>query len=638
MSSTFTSRLKLERQASGANSGNWGNLVNYVLNRIDSSVRGYIAVNVAGSANVTLVSNNSTGNTDDSATDDQVHNKVIEFTGALGANINVFTDAAEGEYVLFNNTTGSYSLTFGNAGHAANGVVINQGTKSIIYTTGTAMTDIMSDLGDVKATSLTSNGDVTITGDVALTGNLELKTQKAVVFEDSSGGQFAALKAAATTTSYTLTLPSATGSADQVIKTDGSGNLSFTDIEAGISWNTGSIKTANVTISANEGLFCNTSGGAFTVQLPAGSAGTAIAVADYTRTFGTNNLLIKANGSEKIGGVASNDAVLSNNGQAATFIYVDATEGWINIQNATDTQTGQVPFITASGGNATVDVGDYRTHVFTSPGTLVVNNGAPSPSGNPNEINYLVVAGGGGARTSYAGGAGAGGFRISNSGPGGIPAPTMSPLVTTTALSASAGSFSVAVGAGGPGGPGPSGANGVDSTFSTITSSGGGFGGSNGAGDTGGSGGSGGGGRSGGNGNTPPVSPNQGFGGGNSPPGINAQGGGGGAASAGTTGGPPNGTAGPGGSGSYIADAFIGPTAPSYGTPGPVSSTRYFAGGGTGGRDSGGAATGGIGGGGPSANGPTSNGTVNTGGGAGGAPSGSGTGGSGIVMLRYKFQ
>jgi hypothetical protein len=100
MPSTFTSRLKLERQASGANSGNWGNLVNYVLNRIDSSVRGYVAVNVAGNANVTLVSNNSTSNTDDSSTDDQVHNKVLEFTGALTANIHVFTDAVEGEYIL----------------------------------------------------------------------------------------------------------------------------------------------------------------------------------------------------------------------------------------------------------------------------------------------------------------------------------------------------------------------------------------------------------------------------------------------------------------------------------------------------------------------------------------------------------
>ena len=57
--------------------------------------------------------------------------------------------------------------------------------------------------------------------------------------------------------------------------------------------------------------------------------------------------------------------------------------------------------------------------------------------------------------------------------------------------------------------------------------------------------------------------------------------GGGGAGAAGTNGGPPG--AGPGGVGSYITDPFIGPTAPSYGTPGPVSNSRYFSGGGGGG-------------------------------------------------------
>ena len=57
MPSSFTSRLKLERQASGENAGNWGNLVNYVFNRVDASVKGYQDVNVAGSSNVTLTSN-----------------------------------------------------------------------------------------------------------------------------------------------------------------------------------------------------------------------------------------------------------------------------------------------------------------------------------------------------------------------------------------------------------------------------------------------------------------------------------------------------------------------------------------------------------------------------------------------------
>ena len=159
MASTFTSRLKLERQASGENAGNWGNLVNYVFNRIDSSVRGYIDVDVAGSANVTLISNNSTTNTDDSSTDDQVHNKVLEFTGALTGDIHVFTDAVEGEYIVFNNTSGSQTLTFAPTG--GTGVVLQQGAKTLVYTNGTVMFDVMADLGNINVAGIANNGSST---------------------------------------------------------------------------------------------------------------------------------------------------------------------------------------------------------------------------------------------------------------------------------------------------------------------------------------------------------------------------------------------------------------------------------------------------------------------------------------------
>jgi len=139
MPSSFTSRLKLERQASGENSGNWGNLVNYVFNRIDSSTKGYQAVSVAGNANVTLTSNNSTTNTDDSTTDDQVHNAVLEFTGALTGNINVFTDAVETNYTVFNNTSGSYTLTFAPTG--GSGVTLQQGAGNVSIANDKAIVD-----------------------------------------------------------------------------------------------------------------------------------------------------------------------------------------------------------------------------------------------------------------------------------------------------------------------------------------------------------------------------------------------------------------------------------------------------------------------------------------------------------------
>ena len=123
---------------------------------------------------------------------------------------------------------------------------------------------------------------------------------------------------------------------------------------------------------------------------------------------------------------------------------------------------------------------------------------------------------------------------------------------------------------------------------------------------------------------------------------------GGGASASGNTNPPGQNDGGPGGSGSYLSDGFVGPTAPSYGTTSPTSSARHFAGGGGGGNANTGNSAGGDGGGGrsnPSGGGQA--GTTNTGGGGGGAyapsPSSgsagaSGAGGSGIVMIRYKFQ
>jgi len=173
MPSSFTSRLKLEKQASGENSGNWGNLVNYVFNRLDSSIKGYQSVSVAGSSNVTLTSNNSTSNTDDSSTDDQVHNAILEFTGTLTGDIHVFTDAVETKYTVFNNTSGAYTLTFAPTG--GSGVVLKQGAKTLVYTDGTTMIDIMADLGDIAMTSVTSSGNVSGTNLVASSNTIDIQ-------------------------------------------------------------------------------------------------------------------------------------------------------------------------------------------------------------------------------------------------------------------------------------------------------------------------------------------------------------------------------------------------------------------------------------------------------------------------------
>jgi hypothetical protein len=412
-----------------------------------------------------------------------------------------------------------------------------------------------------------------------------------------------------------------------------------------VDWQTGSIKTATFTAANGEGYFANTSGGAFTMNLPAGSAGAIVSVVDYTNTFQTNGLTVSPNGSEKIGGIAAN-AVLSTEGQSVTFVYVDGTEGWKNIQDSTSNVTGNA-YVSATGGNAITTCGDFKTHIFTGPGTFTVTNTGPGS----NTAEYFVVAGGGGGGDN-GGGGGGGGFRLYTTAPG-----SNSPLNhPSNALPVSVQAYPITVGGGGA-----SNTQGATSTFSTISSAGGGKGGPTGSPQVGGPGGSGGGagrdgaGSAGGTGNTPPVTPAQGTNGGASPaPTYGGGGGGGGASTAGSNGGggsPGSEFGGNGGPGSYVADSLMGPTAPSYGFPGPVGSTRWFSGGGGGGSSNSGtgpsgagdAGVGGAGrggGGGPAAQSVTA-GTANSGGGGGGgsdSPSAAAAGGSGIVMIRYRFQ
>ena len=413
-----------------------------------------------------------------------------------------------------------------------------------------------------------------------------------------------------------------------------------------VDWQTGSIKTATFTAVSGEGYFVNTTSGAVTVNLPAGVAGAIIGLKDYAGTWQTNAVTLNPNGSENIGGGNAQDPKLIDEGGSVLLVYVDSTQGWLTTQQSvTESPSGIQTFISASGGDATVTCGNFKTHIFTGSGTFSVASLATC-AGN-NVVDYTVVAGGGGGGSNNypnprgSGGGGAGGMRFFSTAPGSNHPINNSGASPNTAITVTATSFPVTIGAGGSGagsGNPDSGFKGVASVFSTVTSAGGGGGGGH---DVMGCmpGGSGAGARNavcGGAGNTPPVSPPQGQPGGDGAPGPPTWdgSGGGGAGTVGFDGCSP--VNGQGGEGSYIADPFIGPTAPSYGTPGPVSSTRYFAGGGAGSPGPAGPVNPPTGGGG---GGRAIAGTANTGGGGGANSPGSGSaGGSGIVMIRYRFQ
>jgi hypothetical protein len=290
----------------------------------------------------------------------------------------------------------------------------------------------------------------------------------------------------------------------------------------------------------------------------------------------------------------------------------------------------------AQGGNIVTSDGTYVYHTFTSSGSFIPSQALT--------VDYLVVAGGGGGGGWQGGGGGAGGLRSTVTATGGGGS-------LESALSLTAKSYPVIIGAGGAGNPYISGAtpdnttSGSDSVFATITSTGGGRGGSySGTGVTAANGGSGGGQTDIGTAGTGTA--NQGYGGGNkysSNP-YNA-GGGGGAGAAGGNASSSNGGAGGNGvavaiSGSSITYAGGG----GGGTAGNNNSSRTGGTGGTGGGGAGGNSTGT----GSNASGTGSagtNGTVSLGAGGGGAGYGTnsgstfggvgGNGGSGIVIIRY---
>ena len=63
-----------------------------------------------------------------------------------------------------------------------------------------------------------------------------------------------------------------------------------------VDWQTGDIKTSTFTAESGKGYFCDTNGGSFTVNLPAGTAGSIVSVQDYRNTFDSNCLTIDTNG------------------------------------------------------------------------------------------------------------------------------------------------------------------------------------------------------------------------------------------------------------------------------------------------------------------------------------------------------
>jgi hypothetical protein len=191
---------------------------------------------------------------------------------------------------------------------------------ALAYTTATGTT--------VTVTNIVATNATVTNATFSSTANF--LTRSEVRFQDAAGGEYVGLRSSTTVSaSYTLNLPTATGTANQVIQTDGSGNLSFATVSGGAAWQ--AVQSTTFTATAKYGYFVNTSGNAITCTLPASpTLGDFISFIDYNATFDTNNFTVARNGNPIQG--SATDLTVATERAGFTLVYVDATQGWL-LQN-----------------------------------------------------------------------------------------------------------------------------------------------------------------------------------------------------------------------------------------------------------------------------------------------------------------
>ena len=336
MASTYTP-LGVELMATGENAGTWGTKTNTNLNIIEQISGGYVELSIAGGAGTQAVDKT------DGGTGSAVATRVIKFTGTISGNrVITFPVLTENFYLINNGTSGSYTVQLKAASGSGATVTWATGDKGwkLVYFDGVSTNTGVYDVGFGAATSpggsytqIQFNDSGSFGGDADLiwtagTG-LIINSQKELRLADSDDSAYIGMKSAATVSgSYTITWPAAVaGGNGYLLKSTTGGVLSWEEADAGgTSWQ--AVKTGNYTASAGEGVFCNTTGGSFTLTLPSSpTLGDEVSFVDYAGTFDTYALTIGRN-SEKINGAAA-DLTVSVERAANTLVYTDGTQGWL---------------------------------------------------------------------------------------------------------------------------------------------------------------------------------------------------------------------------------------------------------------------------------------------------------------------
>ena len=257
MANSTSANLKLTVQATGENSGTWGQITNTNLLILEQAIGGYDAVGITSGA--TLVFSDgvlSNGK-----------NQVLKLTGTIAGNVNVtIPDSIEKTYVVENATSGAFTVTFKTSSGTGVTWGTTEKTTKIVYSDGTNVVDTGLISNIVEDTSPELGADLD-------TNSFNIKFDDATGIEDDSGNEQLLFQKTATAVNYFEMTNSATGNNPALsveggdadvglnIATKGTGLIKFDNAAynnevaltdgATVNWAVNTSPVANVTLGGN---------------------------------------------------------------------------------------------------------------------------------------------------------------------------------------------------------------------------------------------------------------------------------------------------------------------------------------------------------------------------------------------------
>jgi hypothetical protein len=286
MASTYSTNLKIELIGTGEQAGTWGNTTNTNLGTALEQA-------VVGKADVTMSTTTVTLTLTNANTAQDARAIYLNLTGSPGGAAVLEVPAIEKPYIVKNGS--DQQVTIKVSGQT--GVPIPTTKTALVYNNGT---DVVTAIDFIPSLVLGAALPVASGG----TGATTLTANNVVIGNGTSAVQFVA-----------------PGTSGNLLTSNGTTWTSAVPAPGGIEYE---VKTANYTAADKEGILADTSGGAFTVTLPATPAtGAQVIVADPTGDWDSNNLTIGRNG-ETISDVAQ-DLICDISGVSVQLVYDGTT-------------------------------------------------------------------------------------------------------------------------------------------------------------------------------------------------------------------------------------------------------------------------------------------------------------------------